>query len=58
MKFYCVCGHCGEHSTDEATIEFNFRDLAIYFVCSKCKKQNKLDFISHSRPLPKSKIIR
>ena len=41
MKIYCVC-ICGEHSDDEATIEFNFRDSTIYFVCPKCQKKYEL----------------
>jgi len=53
MKIYCVCSHCGFVSTDEATIEINFRDNIIYTVCEKCKKENKMIMQIGAAPLPK-----
>jgi len=52
MKIYCVCT-CGEHSSDEATLEINFRDYTIYFVCPKCKKQYKMEMKKPVVPLPR-----
>ena len=43
MKIICVCGYCGEHTSEEATIELNFRDHIIYFFCYKCKNENKIE---------------
>ncbi len=57
MKIYCVC-KCGEHTSDEATIEINFRDECLYFVCPKCNKENKLMLKAASTPLPRLNIQR
>jgi hypothetical protein len=58
MKIICVCGFCGEHVSDEVTIELNFRDHIIYFFCFKCKKENKIELKPPSQPLPKMKMRR
>ena len=50
VKIITVCGFCGEHDNDESTIEINFRDSTLYFVCPKCKKTNTLIL----KPPPKS----
>ena len=42
VKIYCVC-KCGEHASDEASLEINFRDNTIYFVCPKCRKEYKME---------------
>jgi len=52
MKIYCVC-KCGEHASDEATLEINFRDNVIYFVCPKCKKEYKMEMKPPVEPLPR-----
>lgn len=57
MKIYCVCV-CGEHVSDEATMEFNFRDLILYFVCPKCNKENKIELKPNMKPLPRMKVQR
>ena len=54
MKIYCVCT-CGEHSVDDATIEINFRDSTIYFVCPKCKKQHRMILKEPPKALPRIK---
>jgi hypothetical protein len=54
MKIYCVCD-CGEHSNEDASIEINFRDNSIYFVCTKFKKENKIEFKSKPYPFPKTR---
>ena len=58
MKIYCVCGFCGAHSGEECSIEFNFRDSAIYFVCPECKKENKVELKAPPKALPKIKTMR
>lgn len=57
MKIYCVC-ECGEHASDEASIEINFRDSIIYFVCPKCKRQNMLLMKPVGKPLPRLRVQR
>lgn len=57
MKIYCVCD-CGEHSDEEASLEINFRDNIIYFVCPKCKKQQKIEMKSKLEALPRIKTMR
>ena len=52
MKIICVC-QCGEHTTDEATIEIHFREGAIRFVCPKCRKEQKLLLKPVNKPLPR-----
>jgi len=56
MKIYCVC-KCGEHSSDEATLEINFRNSTIYFVCPKCKKNFKMKMEPVAEPLPRIKTM-
>jgi hypothetical protein len=58
MKIYCVCGFCGNHSSDDLSLEFNFRDSVIYFVCPKCKKENKMELKSPPKPLPRTRAVR
>jgi hypothetical protein len=58
MKFYCVCGKCGSHADEEASIEFNFRDMVVYFVCPTCKKENKMDLKPKEQPLPKMRTLK
>jgi len=43
MIITCVCGNCGHHANEEASIELNFREHKIYFVCPKCKKQDQIE---------------
>jgi len=57
MKIYCVC-KCGEHSSDEATMEINFRNNTIYFVCPKCKKEYTMEMKPPAVPLPRIGRIR
>ena len=56
MNIYCVCT-CGEHSSDEASIEINFRDSTIYFVCPKCKKRHEIELKPKSTPLPRMRTM-
>lgn len=59
-SFIFVCGHCGHHDTSGATIEFNFRDKKIFYLCSKCSKTNELNFgnMGSFVPLPKTKFAK
>ena len=38
----CVCGFCNNHDRENATIEFNFREQKIFYLCSECKKMNEI----------------
>jgi transposase-like protein len=60
MKFSYVCEHCAKTSTDEeATLEFNFRQKAIFFICPFCKKENIMQIArANSIPLPKTRLVR
>jgi len=58
MKIYCVCGFCGSHSDEQASLEFNFRDMTVYFVCPSCKKENKIEMVKPLSPLPRTKTMR
>jgi len=58
MKIYCVCSFCGHHSSDDLTLEFNFRDSVVYFVCPKCKKENKMELKPPQKPFPKIRTTR
>ena len=52
-----VCGFCFEHYKGNATIEFNFRDEAVYFYCSKCKKMNKMSLKAMvAKPYPRARL--
>jgi len=54
IKFVSVCRFCGFHDDKEGTIEFNFRDEKVYFLCPKCKKLNEMTLKSNYQPFPKS----
>jgi len=47
----CVCGHCGNNDNKHALIEFNFQENRVIFLCSKCKKENYMEF-GRDRPPP------
>lgn len=48
VKLVAVCGFCRDHQKNP-TIEFNFSDNKVYWLCQNCKKMNEMDF---SKPLP------
>jgi len=56
MKIYCVCQHCLAHSNDNTTIEINFHDGSIFFVCPSCKKDNKIVMQSRPERLPRIRL--
>ncbi len=56
-ELICVCGHCNNHDLECATIEFNFKQQAVYYSCSKCGKMNEINFSKpHIPPMPKSRM--
>lgn len=55
---HCVCGFCGNHDTENAVVELNFREKKIYYLCSKCKKNNELVFGNPAPPpLPRTRLV-
>lgn len=57
-KFYCVCSRCAKHSDDTTTIEINFMDGKMRYVCPFCRKENEIT-IEHKPPkLPKVRTAR
>lgn len=56
-EFLCVCQYCGEHNRERASIEFNFREQAIFHLCQNCKKMNVIRFGKEKPPpLPKTRL--
>jgi len=52
-----VCGFCGNHDTENASFEVNYRDKKFYYLCSKCKKSNEMEFARTTLPpLPKISV--
>mgnify|MGYP000858213192 CR=1 FL=1 len=47
-KLVAVCMHCRHHAHNP-TIEFNFGDSKVYWLCPSCTKMNEMDF---SKRLP------
>ncbi len=47
----CVCGYCGNNDNAHAVIEFNFQENKVIYLCSKCKKENCMEF-GKDRPPP------
>lgn len=57
--FIFVCAFCGNHDKTGATVEFNFRDQKVFYLCSKCNKMNEIFFGSKpAPPLPKTRLGR
>jgi len=56
MKIYCVCQHCLAHSDDNTTIEINFYDGSIYFICQSCKKENRIALRPKTERLPRIRL--
>ena len=46
-----VCGFCRHHEKD-VSIEINFKDKKIYYICPKCKKENIVDMAVKNAPYP------
>ena len=56
----CICGHCNNRDTAGASIEFNFREQKVLYMCGKCKKMNEMKFGREpfAPPLPRTSIRR
>lgn len=48
VKLTAVCGICRHHQKNP-TIEFNFAENKVYWLCQDCKNMNMMDL---SKPLP------
>ena len=59
-EIICICGHCNNHDREYATIEFNFRDQKVIYLCKKCKKMNVILFGKDraAAPYPRSRMGR
>lgn len=52
-KITAVCGECRHHQRNP-TLEFNFGDSKVYWLCQSCKKMNTMDFSkTFNKPYPK-----
>ena len=56
-KFYAVCGHCNFSNKTNATVEINFKEQCVYYVCPSCKKVSKMLFGAQPKPYPKTTLI-
>lgn len=56
----CVCGKCNHRDMENASIEFNFREQKVYYLCSKCKHMNEMSFGTqqHLPPMPRTSVGR
>lgn len=55
----CVCGRCNNRDIENASIEFNFKEQKVYYLCSKCKNMNEIAFgQSPIPPMPKTSMGR
>lgn len=58
-KFYCVCAKCFDHNSASPMLEFNFRDMTIYYVCPKCGFRNIMTLKAMGAvPFPKARLSR
>jgi hypothetical protein len=52
-----ICSYCNSHEKENISLEINFRDQKIYYLCKQCKKMNLLDFANNkTQPLPRTRI--
>jgi hypothetical protein len=57
-KFYVVCEHCFHNNSKNPTVEFNFKEQSIHYVCPECRKRSKMTLKSNTpMPFPKTKLI-
>jgi hypothetical protein len=57
LKVVAVCKFCRNHDTSPM-IEFNFGDGSVYYMCSSCRKTNKMEVQKIPlAPYPKTKRI-
>lgn len=53
--FQCVCGYCGNTDSEEALMEFNFKEQRVIYLCGKCRKENSMVF-GKEKPPPYPKL--
>ena len=59
IRMICVCAFCNNHQSDGVSIELNFRDMSIYYMCNGCGKLNTLELKPISaKPYPKTRLMR
>lgn len=59
LNIAIVCKHCFEHNNSNVSLEINFRDEMIYYICAKCKKKNQMSFKQQgTQPYPRTKTMR
>jgi len=59
IDLICVCAFCNNHNSEAGTVELNFGDQSLHYVCNKCKKQNTIQLSpKQSAPLPKTRLGR
>jgi len=53
----CICAFCGQASGENASIEFNFKEQKVFYLCGnkKCKKMNDMQF-GKQKPVPYPRI--
>ncbi len=56
-KIRCLCSFC-KQTTNNGTVEINFFEQSILFMCSKCRKMNKIVMRNIATALPKTRIAR
>lgn len=56
--FICICAKCNNHDRENATIEINFREQKVFYLCGQCKHMNEMFFGQQSAPLPRIKTGR
>ncbi len=58
-EIICICGYCNNHDKEYTTMEFNFREQKIIYLCKKCKKMNEIQFGKERiAPLPRVRMGR
>jgi len=57
VNITCVCSYCQNHEKEKVVIEINFHEGVIYWICSECKKTNKLVISLQPPKLPSIKTM-
>ena len=45
VKIACICKHCGYNDHSEATIQFDFANSKVIYVCPSCRKINEMTIV-------------
>jgi len=57
MKITAICSHCRAYN-NEPSLEINFREGKIYYMCLECKKESIINLKAEAQPLPKIRRTR